>query len=143
MWNATPGETLTCIREQGNRNDVFSVAVQSDDNIFGHIPRQISCIRTLICRVGVLNCLIIGSRWYSSYLENFRLYGICMHAHTHIYKYIHAHAHTQNTHMPTCYTYTHTYIHTHIRTHIPCYCHINGYGLKHKTTHSVALGNSL
>ena len=43
---ATPGETLTCIREWGNRNDVFAVAVQSD----------VSCICTLfICRGGVLN----------------------------------------------------------------------------------------
>ena len=32
LWNATPGETLTCIRERGNRNDVLAVAAQSDDN---------------------------------------------------------------------------------------------------------------
>ena len=38
LWNATPGETLTCIREQGNRNDVFAVAAQSDGNIVEHIP---------------------------------------------------------------------------------------------------------
>ena len=25
LWNATPGETLTCIRERGNRNDVFAI----------------------------------------------------------------------------------------------------------------------
>ena len=31
------GETLTCIKERGNRNDVFAVAVQSDGNIVGHI----------------------------------------------------------------------------------------------------------
>ena len=37
LWNATPGETLICIREQGNRNNVFAVAVQSDGNIVGHI----------------------------------------------------------------------------------------------------------
>ena len=36
LWNATPGETLTCIRERGNRNDVFAVAAQSDGNIVGH-----------------------------------------------------------------------------------------------------------
>ena len=24
LWNVTPGETLTCIRERGNRNDVFA-----------------------------------------------------------------------------------------------------------------------
>ena len=30
LWNATPGETLTCIRERANRNNVFVVAAQSD-----------------------------------------------------------------------------------------------------------------
>ena len=64
--DSTPGETLTCIRERGNRNDVFKVAVQSDGNIFDHIPRQISCICMLfIGRGGVLNCLITDLRWYS------------------------------------------------------------------------------
>ena len=63
LWNATPGETLTCKRERGNRNDVF---VQSNGNIVGHIPRKISCICTLfICRGRVLNCLITGLRRYS------------------------------------------------------------------------------
>ena len=33
LWNATPGQTLTCISDRGNRNDVFAVAVQSDGNI--------------------------------------------------------------------------------------------------------------
>ena len=37
LWNTTLGETLTCIRERGNRNDVLAVAVQSDDNIVGHV----------------------------------------------------------------------------------------------------------
>ena len=69
LWNATPGETLTCIRERGNRNDVFAVAVQSDGNIVGHVPRHISCISTLfIRRGGVLNCLVTGTRRYSSNL---------------------------------------------------------------------------
>ena len=48
LWNATPGETLTYIREWGNRNDAFEVAVQSDGNVVGQIPT--SCICTLfIC----------------------------------------------------------------------------------------------
>ena len=46
LWNATPGETLSCIRERGNRNDVFAVAAQSDGNIVWHIPWHISCICT-------------------------------------------------------------------------------------------------
>ena len=66
LWNATPGETSTCIREWGNRNDVFTVAVQSDGNIVGHVPRHISCICSHFIRRGrVLNCLITGSRRYS------------------------------------------------------------------------------
>ena len=48
LWNATPGETLTCIRERGNRNNVFTVASQNDDNIVGHIPWHISCICTFL-----------------------------------------------------------------------------------------------
>ena len=67
LWNATPGETLTCIRERGNRNDVFAVAVQSDGNIVGHVPRHISCICKLFIHRGlVLNCLVTGTRRYSS-----------------------------------------------------------------------------
>ena len=66
LWNATPGETLTCIRERGNRNNVFTVVAQSDSNIVGHIPWHILCIcMFFIRREGVLNCLITGSRWYS------------------------------------------------------------------------------
>ena len=66
LWDATPGETLTCIRERGNRNDVFAVAVQSDGNVVGHVPRHISCICTLFMhRGGEINCLITGSRRYS------------------------------------------------------------------------------
>ena len=57
---------MTYIREWGNRNDVFAVAVQSDGNIVGHIPRQISCICMLfICRGVVLNVFITGLRRYS------------------------------------------------------------------------------
>ena len=48
LWNSTPGETVTCIREQGNRNDVFVVAAQSDGNIVGHILWHISCICTFL-----------------------------------------------------------------------------------------------
>ena len=44
LWNATPGEVLTCIRERGNRNDVFTVAVQSDGNIVGHIYLGKFCV---------------------------------------------------------------------------------------------------
>ena len=66
LWNATPGKGLTCVRERGNRNDVFAVAVQSDGNIVGHIPRQILCIcMFFICRGVVLNGFITGLRWYS------------------------------------------------------------------------------
>ena len=48
VWNATPGDTLTCIREWGNRNNVFAVAVQSDGNIVGHVPRHVLCICMLL-----------------------------------------------------------------------------------------------
>ena len=48
LWNATPGEALTFIRERGNRNDVFAVVAQSYGNIVGHIPWLISCICTFL-----------------------------------------------------------------------------------------------
>ena len=65
FWNATPGETLTCIRERGNRNDVFAVAAQSDGNIVGHIPWHISCIcMSFIRREGVLAKLF--DNWFET-----------------------------------------------------------------------------
>ena len=71
LWNATPGEALTCIRERGNRNDVFAVAAewQCKDMaiLLGiYLANFRACVCTLfICRGGVLNCLITGSRRYS------------------------------------------------------------------------------
>ena len=44
LWNATPGETLTCIRGWQNRNDVFAVAVQSNGNIVEHIYLGKFCV---------------------------------------------------------------------------------------------------
>ena len=54
------------MRERGNSRDVFAVAVVSDGNIVGHLPRHISCICTLfMCGGGEIKCLIAGSRRYS------------------------------------------------------------------------------
>ena len=52
------------------------MAVQSDGNIVGHIPKQILCICMLFIHRGrVLNCLIYtGSRWYSTDLPQGALY---------------------------------------------------------------------
>ena len=78
LWNATP-EALTCIRERGNRNDVFAVPRSGIAKLWqycwAYTYKQISgrvfvqafgsvCM-LFICRGGVLNCLITGSRRYS------------------------------------------------------------------------------
>ena len=67
LWNATPGETLTCIREWGNRNDVFAVAAKSNANIVGHsyTLAHFMYLYVFIRREGVLNCLITGLGRYS------------------------------------------------------------------------------
>ena len=80
LWNATLGETLACIKEWGNRNNAFTVAVQSDSNIVGHVHRHISCICMLFIHTGgLLNCLITGSRRYFRDLPQERMEIPCQH----------------------------------------------------------------
>ena len=67
IWNSHVGETLSCVRERGNTNDIFAVAVQKDAKAVGHVPRHISCSCNLfICRGGLLSCSVTGTRQYSS-----------------------------------------------------------------------------
>ena len=67
IWNSCAEETLSCTREGGNANDIFTVAVQKDGEAVGHVPRHISCICNLfIHRGGFLSCSVIGVRRYSS-----------------------------------------------------------------------------
>ena len=80
LWNATPGEALTCLRERGNGNDVFAVAAKWQCKAMAILlgiylskflgvclyERLRVFVRFLyVLRGGVLNCLITGSRRYS------------------------------------------------------------------------------
>ena len=41
VWQAALGEKLKCVREVGNRSDVFAVAVVKAGETVGHLPRKI------------------------------------------------------------------------------------------------------
>ena len=63
IWSPQLDEILSCVREIGNREDPFAVAVMKDSNIVGHLPRSISCICSLFLRhSGSLKCRIVGGR---------------------------------------------------------------------------------
>ena len=47
VWTPTIGDKLTCRREVGN-----AVAVYSDDNLVGHLPKKISIACSLFLRHG-------------------------------------------------------------------------------------------
>ena len=39
-WTPRVGETLQCLREEGNREDRFAVAVYKDQGIVSRVPRS-------------------------------------------------------------------------------------------------------
>ena len=63
-WSPYVGEILYCVREFGNREDPYAVAVQSSSNsTVGHVPRKISCVCSLfLCRGGRITCSVTGQR---------------------------------------------------------------------------------
>ena len=44
-WEATVGESLVCEREPSNAEDRYAVSVKQEDNIVGHLTRNISTSR--------------------------------------------------------------------------------------------------
>jgi hypothetical protein len=51
------------VRESGNREDPFAVAVKSGNDTVGHVPRKVSCICSLFIRHGgSLTCTVTGNR---------------------------------------------------------------------------------
>ena len=42
MWTPLIGELLQTVAEAGNGHDRFAVAVEKDDDVVGHVPREIS-----------------------------------------------------------------------------------------------------
>ena len=57
-WKATEGESLSCKREEGSREDPFAVAIVKSGEIVGHVPRSISCGRFLILATRRVNGLL-------------------------------------------------------------------------------------
>ena len=63
---------MGCIdwRKYFDDEDRYAVAVVKDDTIVGHIPRKISRICSLLlARDGIITCMRIGGRIYSSHLQ--------------------------------------------------------------------------
>ena len=52
VWQASLGENLKCVREVGNRSDVFALAVVKAGETVGHLPRKISSICSIFLRNG-------------------------------------------------------------------------------------------
>ena len=66
IWDAVIGEHLQCVREVGNVEDRYAVAVRRGDSVIGHIPQKISTLCSLfIRRGGTINCTVSGHRRYS------------------------------------------------------------------------------
>ena len=47
-WTAGIGEVLSCVREHGNREDLYAVTVKKEGSIVGHMPQAISCVCTIL-----------------------------------------------------------------------------------------------
>ncbi len=70
IWNASLGEYLQCIREFGNPQDIYAVAVLKSGVVVGHLPRKISSICSLFLRCGGrIHCTVTAARRYSADLE--------------------------------------------------------------------------
>ena len=39
IWEAAVGETLICVREPRNAHDRYTVAVEKDSTVIGHLPK--------------------------------------------------------------------------------------------------------
>ena len=69
IWTSVIGEDLLCEREPFNSVDRYAVAVLKDDIVVGHIPKNISRIRSMfLARGGAITCTPIGGRRYSAEL---------------------------------------------------------------------------
>ena len=70
VWQASLGEKLKCVREVGNRSDVFAVAVVKAGETVRHLPRKISSICSIFLRNGVeIVCEVTGLRRYVVYVH--------------------------------------------------------------------------
>ena len=44
VWTPVVDEELTCIPEENNNHNVYAVAVMKEDEVFVHVPRELSKI---------------------------------------------------------------------------------------------------
>ena len=56
------GETLQCLREEGNSKDRYAVAVYKDLNIVGHVPRTILTLCSVFLRCGGIICCVVSGK---------------------------------------------------------------------------------
>ena len=77
-------DLLPCIKEPGNINDPYAVAMMNGNAVVGHIPRVISALCSMfITQGGLLECRITGHQRYSRDLPQgglelpCRLYSFC------------------------------------------------------------------
>ena len=62
-WTPLIGELLQTATEAGNGHDRFAVAVKKDDDVVGHVPREISKVAWFfIQHGGEITCEITGRR---------------------------------------------------------------------------------
>ena len=64
------GETLTVLPEENNIHDRHAVTVMKDNEIVGHVPRELSrLLYHFLKHSGEVSCVITGRRQYGVGLE--------------------------------------------------------------------------
>ena len=67
IWAAALGEHIGCIREPLNARDRYAGALNKDGAVISHLPQKISQICSpFIRRGGTIECIVTGTRTYSS-----------------------------------------------------------------------------
>ena len=67
IWEAEDGEVLPCIRETGNRHDLYAVAAVKNEVVVDHVQHKIWSICSIFIRHGgYITCTVTGRRQYSA-----------------------------------------------------------------------------
>ena len=70
LWTPVLDETLTVLPEENNIHDRHSVTVMKDNEIVGHVPRELSRVQYhFLKHSGEVSCVITGRRKYGVGLE--------------------------------------------------------------------------
>ena len=109
------------MRECGNKEDPYAVAIKKGGSVVGHLPRAISCVCTIFIRKhGTITCTITGTRKFSSDLPQGGLEFPCEYTFTGSEDIVHTtRQHFMEEKMAVSviddsnlYTHTHTHTHT-------------------------------